>query len=83
MDKEDAAMLLSHKRVEIPFAVKWRGREMTIPGEVNQRKTVGVQITYMWNQKMIQVNLALQNRNGLIVVEDRFMATKGEREEDR
>ena len=59
MGKEDAAcvMLLSPKGDEIPFAVKWRGREVTIPSEVNQRKTVSTDHLHVESKKMVQVNL--------------------------
>ena len=60
MDKEDAACVwcyLAIKGDEIPFAVKWRGWAMTIPGEVNQRKTVSTDHLHVESKKMIQVNL--------------------------
>ena len=40
----------------MPFATTWMDLEIIILSEVRQRQ-ISHDITYMWNQKMIQMNL--------------------------
>ena len=42
----------------MPFAATWMDLEIIILNEVNQRRKISHDITYMWNlKKMIQMNL--------------------------
>ena len=54
-------------------------KEIIIPREVRQRKTNMIcDHLYMESEKMIQMNL-YTNRNKLKGIENKFMATKGEK----
>ena len=56
-----SGILLSHKKKEImPFAATWKDLEIIILREVRKIRKISYGITnttYMWNLKMIQMNL--------------------------
>ena len=52
--------------------------EITILSEVSQpeKRQISYDITYMWNLKKKRIQMNLQNRNGLIDMENKLMVTK-------